>query len=78
MQGFIFRLIVSVVFGLEWLGDIIHRLKYDGWIAGDSVQASSVYPFTMIEVKHDVAMCRPVTVRTFPSEVSFLKECWCT
>lgn len=73
MQGFIFRLIVSVEFVLEWMGDLFHRLKYDGWIAGDSVQASSVCPFPIIEVKCVMwsVVCHPMTFRTFPSEASF-------
>ncbi len=55
------------------MGDVIHRLKYDGWIAGDSVQAFSVHPFPIIEVKCVMwyVLCRPMTFRTFPSEASF-------
>ncbi len=55
------------------MGDVIHRLKYDGWIAGDSVQAFSVHPFPIIEVKCVMwyVLCRPMTFGTFPSEASF-------
>lgn len=51
----------------------LFRLKYDGWIAGDSVQASSVYPFPVIEVKCVMwsVLCRPMTFRKQVSKESF-------